>query len=69
MHLGMIQQATRHNALSVRKRAVDIIWSCYISDPTFSAANRTLCNKLLLVQLQLFEGVLAPCCLRIHIAA
>lgn len=57
MHLAMIQQATRHHALSVRKRAVDIIWSCYISDEVFSATNRALCNKLLLIQLQMFEGV------------
>ena len=57
MHLPMIQQATRHHFPSVRKRAVDIIWDCYISDETFSAANRALCNKLLLFQLQMFEGL------------
>jgi hypothetical protein len=62
MHLGLIQQASRHPAVSVRKRAVDILWECYINDDAFAAANRRTCVRLLLLQLQLYDGVpLQPC--------
>lgn len=59
-HLPMIQIATKHNATSVRKRAVDILWDCYINAPAIAERNRSLVTRLVSSQLHMFDGAL-PC--------
>ena len=55
-HVPMIQAAARHNATSVRKRAVDILWDCYINAPAIAERNRGLVTRLLIAQLHMFDG-------------
>eukprot|EP00892_Ulva_mutabilis_P002377 jgi/Ulvmu1/1213/UM109_0011.1 len=54
-HLPMIKTATKHTATSVRKRAVDILWECYINAPSIAEHKPALVTHLLLLQLQMFD--------------
>lgn len=66
LHLPMIKTATKHNATSVRKRAVDILWECYINAPAIAEHKRALVTHLLALQLQMFDGVHAGLDGRLH---
>lgn len=57
-NLRLILHAAEQNALSVRKRALDIIWSCYIGGAAFAAtdAGPAHITALLLRSIRLYAG-------------
>ena len=58
-HLRLILQASQQQAVSVRKRAVDILWTCYINGDVYQgcdAAGRDVVALLLVQALRLFNG-------------
>lgn len=55
-HLPLVLQASQQQALSVRKRAVDVLWSCYINGGQYGgkdAAGRDAVAVLLIPRVQI----------------
>ena len=59
-NLRLILHAAEQNALSVRKRALDIIWNCYIGGAAFAASETgpAQITALLLRSIKLYAGAL-----------